>query len=962
LRNIISYETFKTQGILAAVGRFAKETTYELAEDSFKEEVLLRHFQMDPALADRLAGMMFNLMTESLEASVEVSVDAGGRQITKFKDSETYQRIVSSAWFYRCAKIKNRILPPPPADPEQAVKAKEPVEDWREKRKLEKQTEQALVDQELAKLVEDGTEKAAEPGKKPGETEEDSPASRRKRLSSDEAERQRQWLNLRKQLLSQDPTPENIAALLKQVSVDFDRAQKMLEGKMSEAERQKVIDECIEFTRMFESSMKEIATILRDEHAKTGGPKVLADFLKKADVARQVVHRESFNNAIRVLKHGTTEEIAAFMERAEKVRAAKLRKKGLDPGEPLTRIPPERVRQMLLMMDKVVPTGSAGSLGRKEGGEYKPYESDIDFTMLLKKVAGIDPAKPHERVVLEELLTHSLREVGKGIDVDKFEAAYMVDDASKFTGEAIDRQGFKKVMEEVQRIKKSPEFKDEAARQEALDDVLKQFKDALDVVEADLDHPERYRTDGRLRMLWYLTSLGDHTLELADDGQMVKKMKKDTPGETTQGGGRPKNAELEDWMAPEIILDDLFFAGKKAEGVANEMHELGDKPSAGKLKESGKRNIRELVGFCCDDPVLKEKINKLLELAARGEYADHQTFCEEVVKDMKARGVDTDPPLKDLLQHIELMGKFKNDPDPDKWVENAGGAPRKSPDDTKILTGGMRNHSILASRMAKAACNGIQKHMGPIFESKKQKSESVERAKKSVADLEGQLSRAPPGAERQRLETELGKTKTALRMAETELKLTEMIIRKKLLTCLAGFHYQGGHLPEIMRPKGQPNGVQRALLEAFKAAGASEADILSAFDTVHVKIKKKVKEPDGTEVEKVVEQFTLREKYGSLVSETFTRPPRAIEIDTRRRFPEEGTLTPEGEGAGGSEEEKEEKDKGGTGGGAGLPPAPNAPKPDNISYVPEWRFRSARVPAWMLGHALSRCDLPRMAA
>ena len=869
LRNIVSYETYTQQGFAAAFQRLAKETTYELVEDSFKEEVMLRQLRMDPAVADRLAGMMFNLLTESLEASVEVTTDAAGRQIPKIKESETYQRLISSTLLYRCAKLANRAETKPAADPAKAVEDTESVEVWKEQRAIAKQAELKQIDEALKKLTEEGTKKATEDGKKTKEGDEETLESRRKKLTDEEVETERQWLNRRKRLLTEPIDPENLKAILDELPVDFERAKQMLEGTLSEADHQKAVDESVELIRLFQDSIKEIESVLKSEHKGKGGPEMLKQFKEKLDIARQVVHRESFNHAARVIKSGSPAEVAKLLKDA-----------GLEG-----KIEPQRMREMFDMILAIVPTGSAGYLGRVgkgDGGEYKPFDSDLDFTVLLREIEGMLPAQSDERPHLEKLLAHSLKEVGKGVnDIQKlFDVAYMADDAPKFAGAALDRQGFGKIMEEVERVKNSTEFETEADRMKALDKLLEQFEGAYQIAKDDLAHPERYRLDGRLRMLWYLTALGDHIL-VAEGGKFVKKMKKDSASLTDEGQrelAESKNAKLEDWMGWEIILDDLVFLGKhlaemRPDGIPAAMHALGDKPSAKELKEAGKRNIRELVGHCCDDPVLLEVINKLLDYPGQDKYADHETFCQEIAKEMKARGADTDPPLKDILKHIELMGKYKNDPDPDQWVENATGARRKGADDTKVLAKGMEDHLALATRMAKSAFKGIEKHMGEVFTSKQQKAESVAKAQKKVAELEAQLSRAPPD-KKQAAQTKLDAAQTSLRVAETELKIVEAHLSKKLITALAGFKAFGDHLPKPMRPDGQPNFLQRDLLDAFRKAGASESDILEAFATIGIK-----------------------SDYESLIAQVFAAPKegRPIDVNTRRRFPDEEEPPEEGE-------------------------------------------------------------------
>ena len=891
LRNVISYETFAQHGYKAALWRFTRETVYELAEDSFKEEVMLRSWKMDPAVADRLAGMMFNLFTEALEATTEVGADAAGVKIQKIKDSDTYRRIKNSSLYYYCAYLKSRVGALRPRSANAEVESKESVEDWEARRAVNRRAELEKVEAALKELDEQGTKKTGEDDpQKPAEGE-DKPADEQKpKLTDEEIEVRRKLLNAQKRILTEPIDSENILAILKDLPFDLDNAKKMLDETLPDDVRDKTVSDAIELIRIIESSVKDIDGVLKAKKDTEGLKKIL----EVLDTARHVIHRQSFNRIARLLQDGSDADIKAFLKEA---------------GAP--DISPARMREILKMILAVVPTGSAGYLSRTEGGEYKPYESDMDFTVLIRQLEGIDPAKPEERVALEKLLGHGLKDVAKGLDTEAFDIAYMVDDVSKFTGASLDRRGPQEVMDEIQKVKDT-EFENEADRQKALEDLHKQLKSALETTIADLAHPERYRTPGRLRMLWYLTALGDHFLTL-EGGQFVKKMKSD-PGEIgdeLKQVAESANAKLEDWMGWEIIIDDLIFYGKKIAKEAAKGHPLGDKPSAGLLKEAGKRNIRELVGACCDDPVLLARLNELLGYPAKGEFADHQTFCKEVVDELKNRDDDTDPPLKDMTDHIELTGKYKNDPDPDKWVENAKGQRRASADDTDILVQAMKDHVSMATRFAEAAYKGIEKHMAPVFESRRKAADELATKEKAVADLENQQGRAPPDPD---LPAKLERAKAERDAAKTEHDMIDAYIQNKLISTLAGLKYVGGHDPDnVADGKVKSNIMQTKLLEAFWKSGASQDEINKVLGIVGMR---------------------SRSLTGRL-----TRPVRESEREDEEpeeREPEEEEPRPEGEPEDAGEEDGAGEDEA----------APEDADGDGASIIPLHEHRTCRVPAW----------------
>jgi len=881
LRNIISYETYKNQGLAAALGRMAKESVYELAEDSSKEEFLLRHLKWDQAVADRVAGLFFSVTTQMLDAAGDV----GGQHVrNKLDDSVVFQKIKTSTLYVlsegitKLKKTRRKLLG-----------LKDPDENSNHLRDHEAgRKEIKLTEAELVKKAESELEEAI----------------RKKTISEEEAEFKRKWIAVRKRIISEDITPQKLEKLMVELEVDFQKCQELLDKPMDAAQRERILKDCVEFVRTFEGSVDDIRGSLKaaKKAGETEGMSV-EKFLDRLDVARQVIHRESFNYVTRLLQTGGSDAEIISLLKAAKVEVG---------GQ----VSPAALRELFSMISVITPTGSAGSLhrGRKEGPiEYKPWESDMDFTILLNIPKG--RKVPSElRTAFEKLLDQGMVKVGDGVDVKGFDVAFMADDYGMFTGKSPDRKGPVEVMDDINKVLHDTTLPP-AKRRAKLEELKTKLDKALATTRADLAHPERYRAAGRLQMLWYLTALGDHFL-VVKDGQLVKRMKKDA-GELSGPEAefaKSLNAELKQWMGWEIILDDLYFAGKKAQNVSEAPDTLDRAAFTKLLKEIGKRNIRHLMGAATGDQALLKKLNDLLEFPSKGEYADHKRICEEIAKELRSRTEDTDPPLKDLADFIEQIGAYKNNPDVEALIKALGEDGKSEKSVAAALKKFSQQQNELANRCAESACKGIEKHMAETFQSRKQAEDGLTKLMDEIDGLRKDCRNKdlPPEQRRKKL-NQLINAKEELKLLEIARDTKSTFIRNKLLTTLAGLKYLGGHLPksELLGPY---NKLQRDVMDAMRKAGATRNDI-----------------------EEVFAELGIQAHFGRLIDRMYGTTP-APERTWRRRLDEEREEWQE------DEQMKEELERAlreggaGSGNGPGPEPEPDAgtttPPPAGASCVP----------------------------
>ena len=883
LRNIVSYETYAREGLGAALFRFAKESTYELVEDSFKEEVLLRTLKMDQAVADRLAGMLFSLTTEMLDTAGNIGSQHARMSLEEFKRTPLYKQLKKNprTFFAELVlKYKEKFLIG--VGLKKALTEPERLQQQVAQRTLLRQSKVDAIDAALKKIDEEVAQE---------------------KLKPEEADVRRKWLEATRRLATEDFTPEKLKQLVDELPVNWDNVKKMLDEAMPDAERQKVVDECAEFVRALHDNMDDLRAMLKLQDMEGGGSagkKQYGEILKRLDAARQAVHRESFNEMARLLKNGTDDEIKTVLEKA-----------GIKIDGTIVTI--QKVRELLSKISVIVPTGSAGSIhrlmGEGEFGEYKPYESDMDFTVLLKSGQKI----PSElRIALEKILGASLAKVGKDPKIaKKFDVAFMSDDFGKFTGSSRDRWGPQEVADEIQRIKDLPPEQ----RQQEMQKLWAELDEALATTRADLAHPERYRTAGRLQLLWYLTALGDHFLTF-ENGQFVKKMKKDVDkfNDALKEFAIAGNAKLKKWMSWEIIFDDLYFAGKKATGVA-ETDVLDKQAYAAVMKEIGKRNIRELIGAMVTDDVLLGKINKLLEAPFKGEYVDHKAICDLIAAEVKARGQDTNPPLKDLVELITLMGEYKNNPDVDALIRKRGGDPSKPETYCKELQKIMQLQENMANRCADSANAGLKEHMGPFFQGRDKAAQEVDSLIKEVEAARQKVKDCQDEGQKAALQAKLRGAVEKLKFAWLSLESQDIYIRNKLLTALAGFNYLGGHLRADERPMAY-NKMQQQLMETLKATGASKADVEAIFAEIGIK--------DGF-------RRLIDTVYGVDATSTTLRTLRRRLDEERQRQVGEGLRT-------------NQENYGKWREGDDAAPAPPEPKPE-----PPPPKKSSAVPAWWRG-------------
>ena len=804
LQGLVSVKTFRQKGLQAGMQNVAKELGFQFAEDEFKDELLIRRWKWDPEIADRVAGSMFSLLTQALEATYEVGTDAAGNKVKKIKDSDTYKRIQDSALYYYSKLLSDGEKAPKPKDLNEAAADGSRVKEWEARRTLKRLAEAEQLAEAISKLLDQDTEKAPDPdakkkpddpddGKKPKDTDEELTAKVKR-------------LRTQQKLVTEATDGKSTKKLLDEHPFDSGLADRLLEGELDPETHQRCVEDAIRLLEDYQGRAEDILATLSKE--KKPGEISQDEFLRTLDAARQVLHRECFNTFLKAL--GGETDVKALL------KAAGFEGEGISPA---------RMKEIMQLIQCVVPTGSGGYLSRRKGGEYKPWASDLDFTLLLKKVKGIKDVTAEERVVLEKILGGALKKMGKNLDTKKLDMAFMADSAEMFTGRTLDRQSAQKVIDDAQKIVANTEMDPEVKRQK-LTEMHDELEAAYNTVLADLKHPERYRQSGRLNMLWYLTALGDHVL-VVENGKFKKKYKKDIEQmpEEAREVAEGKNAELREEMGWEVILDDAFFAGKKAPGLASDADGLDKKPGQGLIKEIGKRNIRELVGFACKHPLLRAEMNRLLGEVAKGKYVDHRTFCVMLSRIIKKHNIQ---PAAKYVDHILLMGRYKNDPDPDMLVKRKlGYLPEPdSPEYRKVLADVMKTHTEFATVMAQEGLKSMESHLQPLFKAR-------EDAAKQRADLEGQIQRLkdqlkPDAENRAEIENKIQGLETDLGLVKQQAEMNETLIKFKLTPVLAGFKYFGGHLPAEQRT-GRNNTLQKQMIEHMLKAGASFKDIEGVF-------------------------------------------------------------------------------------------------------------------------------------
>jgi hypothetical protein len=297
----------------------------------------------------------------------------------------------------------------------------------------------------------------------------------------------------------------------------------------------------------------------------------------------------------------------------------------------------------------VVPTGSGGYI-TVEGGEYKKWKSDLDFTLVMKNEVDV---KPHERKAIELLIDAGFRLASGGLAPEAIDASFMVDGVDVVRARSVELTDPAKIIDQCKA----------ATSADGLKKPLEQIQESYKNLLQNMPHGERYLTPDRIMALVWLNSLGQDVLVRQPGTRGFVRMKKGAAleagfvGDEVKGIIRNPQARLARWMALGIVVDDLGFLGKK---LPKYLDDLDVRPGNrevmdGLVKELDKRAIRVLLGFITTHPDGLAEINALGPKAVQGEVCDHKTICEigqRVVDKLAADGQMADAAhVKQILQN-----------------------------------------------------------------------------------------------------------------------------------------------------------------------------------------------------------------------------------------------------------------------------------------------------------------------
>ncbi len=774
----ITQEAIIENGMAVALAQAAGKVASQLGQDALRDEVLINRMNMDPEVADRVAGLFWGVAEDLIKDSI--------------KETAAFKR--ASLLFYarRVTELQKQAGPAGDllatlADPNSTW-----FQRWRARRRVNLLLAAAKLQEHVNKLREElGEEQAAKKPPAPAKV---------KQLEEAETklEEERQAL-----------TVEEVSDIFRETGVDVALSPKVIEGT-DPAKRAEALEAAIKLLDRFDGRITELVKLLGNERAwGEKGKGRRKQLLEAFDIARRTLHAESFDHVAAVKDPAAAAALLKVADAVYEAAAAKAKAKG-KPG-PAGRKPSEcldaaGIQKLMSMIVAVAPTGSAGYID-VEGGEYRKATSDMDYTAVLQSPDG-KPIDPEMRVALEFLLQASFQVVSKGRKPDDFDMSYMVDERPKFSGESLELAGPGRLAADISQA--DPET---LARQ------ITVLENAAKGIVADAPHGERYLSTGRIMMLVWLTSLGQDVL-VFENGRLVSKKKADL---VKQAQGelldlvKSKNAKLEPWMALGIVVDDAGFLGKKLPDRAREAADSGGdrEPLAAYVKELNKRSIRILLGFILSDPEGQRLLNELPERALRGEVCDHSTICDiglKVLERMEAqRGHKLDN-VRELIATSRDVKKGTADVDEivRRQLNKQPGDPLPAPDSDeyrKAFEGYVRNTKRVVNVMTTQAIKAGAQEMKPLFESR--------------AALQKQID-APDFASKPAAEQAAIKERK---------KAVDLAIEVQLLPLAAWHKNLGGHLDEP-HPAGGENPLQQAVRQALKEAGAAPDDYDKALKRV----------------------------------------------------------------------------------------------------------------------------------
>lgn len=774
----ITQESIVQNGLGFAMAQAAGKVASQLGQDALRDEVLINRMNMDPAVADRVAGLFWGVAEELVKDSI--------------KETATFKRASVLFYAHRVTELQKqagtlddirKVL----ADPQATW-----LDRWRSRRRASLLLTAAKLQEHVNKLREELGE--AQAARRPIPPE--------KARELEEAELQ---LEQHRRIL----TVEDVSRIFRENDLDTLLSPQLLEGT-DPAKRAQALEAALLLMNRFDGRMVELVKLLGDE-GRWGEPGQgrRKQLLEAFDMARRTLHAESFDH-LAAAKDGPATQ--ALLRAADSIFEAAT-EKALAEGKPPPRgkrpsesLDAAGIQRLMNMIVAVVPTGSAGYMD-VEGGEYRKATSDLDYTAVLQSPDG-RPVDPEMRVALEFLLQASFQSVSSGRSADDFDISYMVDDRPKFSGESLELTGPSRIAGSIA-----------DADPQTLAAHIRTLENAARGIVADAPHGERYLSPGRIMALVWLTSLGQDVM-VFEDGRLVKKKRADlvqhAQGELL-GLLENHNAQLEPWMMLGIAVDDAGFLGKKLPRRASEAANAAsdEMPLASYAKELNKRSIRILLGFIVSDPEGRRMLNELPERSLRGEVADHSTICDIGLKVLESMEAASGHRLNNVRELIETSRDVKQGTaDVDEIVRRqlnkAPGDPLPAPDtpeyrrafeayarNTKRVVNVMTTHAVRAGAM----------EMKPLFDARKELA-----AQMAAPDF----ANAP----------EAVRTDTEHRMRALELAIEVQILP------LAAWHNDlGGHL-DAPTPPGVENPLQRTVRDALREAGAAPDDFDNALQKV----------------------------------------------------------------------------------------------------------------------------------
>jgi len=675
----INVQTLMDDGLIVALGEQLWKTGSSLAQDQLRDEVLIKRWEMDPTVADKVAGLLWGLVDDGVKRYGKhyISKTAAYKQWSLQQSVEKLQRL-------------EKRLKTPPTDIVKVLR--DPEQAWFWQRWLARRRAMAIIQvMELRSQIEglqddlafaEASKHVEKLGRrKPPRRGDESDKEYEERVRKEEEEAKRgtygsvqdrkaayakrlkdlKYAWVKEALGTEELTPDLIEMVYRVSDFDPAKAQKFLDDEdANEDELWRQAEKAGQFLSMLGPRITTFFAMLDPENGQwPGDPAKREQFVKIVDAARRTMHLQSLNHMSRMLKD---DDLRYLYETADAYfKAREEDHPGVNAGlpSPSKAIDPKRLKALLDEILFITSTGSAGHIGRQRGeGEYKEAESDLDYTIVLRT-----RVKPEERIALEFLLQSSFNSVSGGLNPRVFDIAYMVDEWPRWSGDAIELRGPSEIADLV-----------EGADPETLQKYARELDQALVTQAGDFPHGERYQTSDRRRSLMYLTGLGDDVM-LPEPGQkglrFARRKKATLAGNPAALGKLPKevqdfvtnkHARVDEWMAVGIIIDDMGFLGKKLRDLTAELHNPGatSRLLDQHVKEFDKRAIRIMKGFLTTTKTGREELNKLPKDLLEGATPNHGTLCDIMLRVIDSGEANfLGPDLQQVKKVVEGWKKVK---------------------------------------------------------------------------------------------------------------------------------------------------------------------------------------------------------------------------------------------------------------------------------------------------------------